>query len=137
MLRCARHDGPSARLPVSTQATRALYLRSTGYMKQIRRLFVCAAQKSGVGKEVAKALKKELKRQGLQKLEIAGETVRVQVQTCDCLDLCRNCKKGPGAALIAYPEAVTYGNVLPADAAALVAEHFGRGQVLKRLQIEK
>ena len=106
-------------------------------MKQICRLFVCTAQKSGVGKEVAKALKKELKRQGFQKLEIAGETVRIQVQTCDCLDLCRNCKKGPGAALIAYPEAVTYGNVRPVDAVALVAEHFGRDQVLKRLQVEK
>lgn len=106
-------------------------------MKQIRRLFVCAAQKSGVGKDVAKALKKELKRQGLHKQDVDGESVRVQVQTCDCLDLCRSCKKGPGAALIAYPEAVAYGNVLPADAAALVAEHFGRGQVLKRLRLEK
>ena len=106
-------------------------------MKQIRRLFVCTAQKSGVGKEVAKALKKELKRQGLHKQEADGETVRIQVQTCDCLDLCKQCKKGPGAALIAYPEAVTYGNVLPADAAELVAEHLGRGQVLKRLRLAK
>lgn len=106
-------------------------------MKQVRRLFVCAAQKSGVGKEVAKALKKELKRQGLHKQEVAGETVRVQVQTCDCLDLCKQCKKGPGAALVVYPEAVTYGRVQPDDAAALVAEHFGRGQVLKRLQLDK
>ena len=106
-------------------------------MKQIRRLFVCATQKSGVGKDVAKALKKELKRQGLHKQDVDGESVRVQVQTCDCLDLCRSCKKGPGAALIAYPEAVAYGNVLPADAAALVAEHFGRGQILKRLRLEK
>ena len=46
-------------------------------MKQIRRLFVCAAQKSGVGREVAKALKKELKRQGLHKQEVDGETVRI------------------------------------------------------------
>ena len=106
-------------------------------MKQIRRLFVCTAQKSGVGKDVAKALKKELRRQGLHKQEVAGETVRIQVQACDCLDLCKNCKKGPGAALIAYPEAVTYGSVLPADAAELVAEHFGRGQVLKRLLAAK
>ncbi|MET4076420.1 (2Fe-2S) ferredoxin domain-containing protein [Hymenobacter sp. UYCo722] len=106
-------------------------------MKQIRRLFVCTAQKSGVGKDVAKALKKELKRQGLQKQDVDGETVRVQVQACDCLDLCKHCKKGPGAALIAYPEAVTYGDVLPADAAELVAEHFGRGQVLKRLHVVK
>ena len=108
-----------------------------GHMKHVRRLFVCTAQKSGVGKDVAKALKKELRRQGLHKLEVAGETVRIQVQACDCLDLCKSCKKGSGAALIAYPEAVTYGNVLPADAAELVAEHFGRGQVLKRLLVVK
>ena len=59
------------------------------------------------------------------------------MQTCVCLDLCKQCKKGPGAALIAYPEAVTYGNVLPADAAELVAGHIGRGQVLKRLYLAK
>ena len=106
-------------------------------MKQIRRLFVCTAQQSGVGKEVAKALKKELKRQGLHKQEMDGETVHVQVQTCDCLDLCKQCKKGAGAALIVYPEAVTYGNVLPADAAELVAGHIGRGQVLRRLRLAK
>lgn len=106
-------------------------------MKQTRHLFVCAAQKSGVGKDVAKALKKELKRQGLHKQETAGETIRTQVQTCDCLDLCRHCKKGSGAALIAYPEGVTYADVLPADAAELVAEHYGRGQVLKRLRLAK
>lgn len=106
-------------------------------MKSIRRLFVCTAQKSGVGWDVAKALKKELKRQRLHKQEVDGETVRIQVQTCDCLDLCKQCKKGPGAALIAYPEAITYGNVLPADAATLVAEHFGRGQLVKRLRIDK
>jgi len=106
-------------------------------MKHIRRLFVCTAQKSGVGKDVVKALKKELKRQGQHKQAVDGETVRIQVQACDCLDLCKNCKKGPGAALIVYPEAVTYADVLPADAAELVAEHFGRGQVLKRLRAVK
>ena len=106
-------------------------------MKQIHRLFVCTAQKSGVGKDVAKALKKELKRQGLHNQALNGETVRTQVQTCDCLDLCQYCKKGSGAALIAYPEAVVYGSVLPTDAAALVAGHFGRAPALKRLRVEK
>ena len=104
-------------------------------MKQIRRLFVCTAQKSGVGQDVAKALKKELKRQGLHKQEADGKTVRTQVQTCDCLDLCKQCKKGPGAALIVHPEAVTYGNVLPADAAELVAEHIGRITLKRREQL--
>ncbi|MCC3151513.1 (2Fe-2S) ferredoxin domain-containing protein [Hymenobacter sp. BT770] len=106
-------------------------------MSTDRRLFVCTNQKSGVGEDVAKALKKELKHQGLKKQEVKGQKVRTQVQTCDCLDLCRNCKKGPGAALIVYPEGTVYGNVRPADAAELVAEHIGRGHVVKRLHLDQ
>lgn len=101
-----------------------------------RRLFVCTNQKSGVGEDVARALKKELKSQGLKKQVVKGQKLRNQVQTCNCLDLCRDCKKGPGAALIVYPEGTVYGSVRPADAAELVAEHFGRGLVLKRLHLE-
>ena len=103
-------------------------------MFHARRLFVCIKQKSGVGEDVAKALRKELKHQGLAKQEVKGEKQRTQVQTCNCLDLCRHCKKGPGAALIVYPEGTVYGDVRPADAAELVAEHVGRGRVLARLQ---
>ncbi|MBD2769608.1 (2Fe-2S) ferredoxin domain-containing protein [Hymenobacter sp. BT664] len=106
-------------------------------MSQIRRLFVCTHQKSGVGDDVAKALKKELKSQGLKKRVANGQKQHAQVQTCNCLDLCRNCKKGPGAALIVYPEGTVYGNVRPADAAELVAEHVGRGHVVKRLRIDE
>ena len=105
-------------------------------MSSIRRLFVCTKQKSGVGADVAKALKKELKRQGLSKQVINGHKLRTHVQACDCLDLCHDCKKGNGAALIVYPEGVVYGNVLPADAAELVARHLGQGQVLARLQLD-
>ncbi len=105
-------------------------------MSSIRRLFVCTNQKSGVGADVAKALKKELKRQGLAKKVIDGHKVRTHVQACDCLDLCHDCKKGPGAALIVYPEGVAYGGVLPTDAAELVAKHLGRGHVLARLQLD-
>ena len=101
------------------------------------RLFVCTNQKSGVGEAVAKALKKELKLQGLKKLLVGGNRQRVRVQTCNCLDLCRDCKKGSGAALVVYPEGLAYGNVRPADVPALVADHLGRGQVVKRLQIEE
>jgi (2Fe-2S) ferredoxin len=36
-----------------------------------------------------------------------------------------------------YPEGTVYGSVRPADAAELVAEHIGRGKVLKRLRIEE
>jgi (2Fe-2S) ferredoxin len=106
-------------------------------MSQTRRLFVCTNQKSGVGEDVAKALKKELKIQGLKKLVTGGEKQRVRVQTCNCLDLCKQCKKGPGAALIVYPEGTVYGNVRPADAAAIVEEHLGRDRVVKRLRIEE
>ena len=102
-------------------------------MSTVRRIFVCTNQKSGVGEDVAKALKKELKIQGLKKLLIGGEQERVRVQTCNCLDLCKQCKKGPGAALIVYPEGTSYGKVRPADAAELVARHLGLGQVVERL----
>jgi (2Fe-2S) ferredoxin len=106
-------------------------------MTQTRRLFVCTNQKSGVGEAVAKALKKELKLQGLKKLLVGGDKQRVRVQTCNCLDLCKQCKKGPGAALVVHPDGVAYGNVRPADVPALVTEYLGRGKVLKRLQIEE
>lgn len=74
---------------------------------------------------MAKALKKELKRQGLAKQVVAGTKLRTQVQTCDCLDLCKQCKKGPGAALVVYPEGRVLGDVQPADVAALVARYLG------------
>jgi (2Fe-2S) ferredoxin len=105
-------------------------------MDHDRRLFVCTNQKSGVGEAVAKSLKKELKAQGLKKLLTGGERQRVRVQTCNCLDICKQCKKGPGTALIVYPEGTVYGNVRPADAAELVAEHLGRGHVVKRLRVD-
>ena len=82
---------------------------------------------------MAKALKKELKHQGLKKQVVDGQKQHLQVQTCNCLDLCRDCKKGAGAALIIYPEGTVYGNVRPADAAELVAEHLGRGRLVARL----
>ena len=106
-------------------------------MPNVRRLFVCANQKSGVGEDVAKALKKELKKQGLKKLSSGGEKQPVRVQTCNCLDLCKQCKKGPGAALIVYPEGIAYGNVRPTDAAELVAEHLGAGRVVSRLHLDQ
>ncbi len=85
-----------------------------------RRIFVCTNQKSGVGEDVAKALKKELKTQGVRSLLVDGEKVHTRVQTCNCLDLCKHCKKGPGAALIVYPEEIFYGDARPKDAERLV-----------------
>lgn len=102
-----------------------------------RRLFVCTNQKSGVGDDVAKALKKELKIQGLKKFFTGGEKQHVRVQTCNCLDLCKQCKKGPGAALVIYPEGTVYGNVRPGDASAIVEDHLGRDRVVKRLLLEE
>lgn len=89
-------------------------------MSQQRRIFVCTNQKSGVGDEVTKALKKEMKIQGVKKFFVDGEKVNTRIQTCNCLDLCKHCKKGPGAALIIYPEGEVYGGVRPKDAPALV-----------------
>ncbi len=83
-----------------------------------RRLFVCTNQKSGVGEAVAKALKKELK---AQRKKQAGDGEKLRVQTCNCLDLCKQCKKGPGAALIVYPGGAVYGDVRVADVPELVA----------------
>ena len=105
-------------------------------MSQERRIFVCTNQKSGVGEEVAKALKKELKSQKLKKTIEDGEKQTVRVQSCSCLDLCKQCKKGSGAALVVYPEGTAYGNVRPADAAELVAGHIGRGRVVARLHLD-
>lgn len=102
----------------------------------VTRLFVCTAQKDDVGKDVAKSLKTELKKQGLKKLLLHGSTHKVRVQTCNCLDLCKQCKKGPGAALIVYPEGIVYGNVKPKDAADIVHEHLGEGRVVERLRID-
>lgn len=89
-------------------------------MSSDRRLFVCINQKSGVGEAVAKALKKALKNQWPKKLP-NGDKQRIRIQTCNCLDLCKKCKKGPGVALIVYPEGKVHGNVEPADVAALIA----------------
>lgn len=85
-----------------------------------RRIFVCTNQKSGVGEDIVKALKKEMKAQGAKNIVYNGEKISTRIQTCNCLDLCKYCKKGPGAALIIYPEGEVYGKVLPKDAPALV-----------------
>lgn len=103
---------------------------------KVARVFVCAAQKDEIGRDVAKALKQELKSQGLKIRLLDGEKRKVRVQTCNCLDLCKQCKKGAGAALIIYPEGVAYGDVRPRDAAEIVREHLGEGRVVKRLQLD-
>lgn len=99
--------------------------------------FVCTNQKSGVGEEVARALKKELKHAGLKSVRGPdGRKRHNRVQTCNCLDLCKQCKKGPGAAVVVYPEGVYYGHVRPKDAPQLVEEHAGAGRAVTALRIE-
>ncbi|WP_400192275.1 (2Fe-2S) ferredoxin domain-containing protein [Hymenobacter sp. B81] len=99
-------------------------------------LFVCTNQKSDVGKDVAKAFKKELKKQDLKRLLVGGKKRKNRVQAVGCLDVCKHCKKGSGAAIVVYPEAVWYGDVRPQDVSDIVAEHLGTGRPVKRLLIE-
>ena len=98
-------------------------------------LFVCANQKDEVGRDVAKALKLEIKKQGVKSWFFGGAKHHNRVQTCNCLDLCKQCKKGPGAALVVYPEGIFYGNVRAKDAADIVEQHLGEGRPVKRLLI--
>jgi (2Fe-2S) ferredoxin len=100
-------------------------------------LFVCNNQKSGVGDDVAKAIKKELKAQGLHSFVSDGQKNHNRVQTCNCLDVCKKCKKGSGAAVVVYPEGIFYGNVHPKDATRLVHEHLGKGYPVADLVLNK
>jgi (2Fe-2S) ferredoxin len=100
-------------------------------------LFVCNNQKSEVGDDLAKALKKELKAQGLKTFVADGQKAHNRVQTCNCLDVCKHCKKGPGAAVIVYPEGILYGDVRPKDAERLVHEHLGHGRPLTDLLLNR
>ena len=98
-------------------------------MKYEHHLFVCTNQKSDVGRDVVKALKKEIKKQGLsKKLNRALPT--------GCLDVCKHCKKNCGAAVIIYPEGALYGDVQPDDAPAIVREHLLNGRVLSKLLLD-
>lgn len=107
-------------------------------MTYAHQLFVCTHQKSGVGHDVAKALKHAIKDQDLKTVRTAdGEKRRNAVQECDCLDRCKHCKKGPGAALIVYPDGITYGDVKPSDCATIVREHLGGGRIVTSLLLSQ
>jgi len=105
-------------------------------MKLDHHLFVCTNQKSGVGEDLAKALKKELKKQHLKTIFSGGEKHKNRVQTCNCLDVCKHCKKGSGAAVVVYPEGIFYGDVKPDDAVDIVRDHLGAGQMVTRLLLD-
>jgi (2Fe-2S) ferredoxin/SAM-dependent methyltransferase/DNA-binding CsgD family transcriptional regulator len=70
--------------------------------------------------KVLETLRAEVAAQGL------GD--QVQITTCGSLGLC---ERGPN--MVVYPGGVWYSGVTPADVAEIVREHFGRGQVVRRL----
>ena len=67
----------------------------------------------------------------LKKLvKAAGLDGRVRINKSGCLDQCEH-----GPVVVVYPEAVWYGNVAPADAAEIVAEHLAAGRPVERLRV--
>jgi (2Fe-2S) ferredoxin len=98
-------------------------------MKYEHHLYVCTNQKSEVGRDVVKALKKEIKKLGLSKK--LNRTLPT-----GCLDVCKHCKKSCGAAVIVYPEGVLYGDVEPDDVPAIVREHLLGGRVVSKLLLD-
>jgi len=67
----------------------------------------------------------------LQQLtKAAGLGTRVRINKSGCLDQCEH-----GPTVVVYPEAVWYGNVRPADAAAIVEEHLVGGRPVERLRL--
>jgi len=60
----------------------------------------------------------------------AGLGARVRINKSGCLDQCEH-----GPVMVVYPEAVWYGNVLPADADEIVREHLVGGRPVERLRI--
>jgi (2Fe-2S) ferredoxin len=66
--------------------------------------------------------------QKLAKAAGLGDTVRIN--KAGCLNQCEH-----GPMVVVYPEAVWYGNVQPADAAAIVREHLVGGKPVERLRV--
>jgi (2Fe-2S) ferredoxin len=60
----------------------------------------------------------------------AGLAGKVRINKAGCLDQCEH-----GPVVVVYPEAVWYGNVQAADAAAIVKEHLIGGRPVERLRL--
>lgn len=101
-----------------------------------RHFFVCTNQPSGVGEAIGQELKYQVKKQKMLATVTLGSKPRARAQLTGCLDQCKYCKNGPGAAIVVYPEGTWYGNVLLADVAEIVREHLYHGRVVERLVIE-
>ena len=74
--------------------------------------------------------KSDLHTQLQQLAKAAGLGTRVRINKSGCLDQCEH-----GPMVVVYPEAVWYGNVRPADAAAIVEEHLVGGRPVERLRV--
>jgi len=74
--------------------------------------------------------KSDLHAQLLQLAKAAGLEGKVRINKSGCLDQCEH-----GPTVVVYPDAVWYGNVQPADAAAIVQEHLIDGKPVERLRI--
>lgn len=80
----------------------------------------CCATKGG--DELRLALKKEVDAQGIK---------GVRINAAGCLDACER-----GVAIVVYPEGTWYGGVQQSDVKELVDSHLGRGEPVRRLELE-
>ena len=74
--------------------------------------------------------KSDLHTQLQQLAKAAGLGTSVRINKSGCLDQCEH-----GPMVVVYPEAVWYGNVQPADAAAIVEEHLVGGRPVARRRV--
>ncbi|MGC9157849.1 MAG: (2Fe-2S) ferredoxin domain-containing protein [Terracidiphilus sp.] len=97
-----------------------------------RHVFVCCnvrpagAPRPSCAHDEASDLHAELRR----RTQAAGLESKVRINKSGCLDQCEH-----GPMVVVYPEAVWYGNVHPADAAAIVEEHLIAGRPVERLRV--
>ncbi len=74
--------------------------------------------------EIRDALKKELKRRGLEK--------EIRANAAGCLDACAF-----GPSIVVYPEGVWYGHVTVADVPEIVERHLVGGEPVERLRMRR
>lgn len=74
--------------------------------------------------EIRNALKKELKRRGLEK--------EIRANAAGCLDACAF-----GPSIVVYPEGVWYGHVTVADVPEIVERHLVGGEPVERLRMRR
>lgn len=65
-----------------------------------------------------------------QLVKARGLAGRVRINKAGCLDQCEH-----GPMVVVYPAGVWYGNVQPADAAAIVDQHLVGGAPVERLRL--